>query len=94
MGRMTAVDLATNDYGVDVSEQIRLHLVGNHYPPIPESMVPVCIAAIDAVNDYGDWDTELELPNGAKWRGSTTAPAHAIIEGHHLEPWLIESELD
>jgi hypothetical protein len=56
-------------------------------------MVPVCIDAIDAVNSEGDWDKDITLPHGVTYRGSATAPAHAIIEQHHLEFWLIESEL-
>ena len=93
MGRMTAIDLATDDY-LGVEAQIGFHLTVNHYPPVPTEMVSVCIAAIEAVNDDSDWDREIDLPEGATWRGSNTAPAHAIIEGHHLEPWIIESELD
>jgi len=22
------------------------------------------------------------------WRGQSSAPAHAIVEGHHLQAWL------
>ena len=94
MGRMTAIDLANNDYGIDINEQIRYHLVANHYPPVPEIMVPVCVAAIDAVNDEGDWNKVLELPEGVSWRNLTSVPVHAIVEGHHLDPWIIERELE
>jgi hypothetical protein len=90
---MTAIDLATNDYGLELETQITIHLTTNHYPPVPTSMVSVCIEAIDAVNTDSDWDREITLPEGISWRGNTTAPAHAIIEQHHLEFWLIESEL-
>ena len=95
MGSNFANDLATlDDLGImlTVEEQIRIHLSANHYPPVPESMVKPCIEAIDAVNDLGLWDLEIPLPEGVSWRGLTTAPAHAIIEQHHLDAWIIERE--
>jgi hypothetical protein len=47
---------------------------------------------IDAVNDAGLWDLEIPMPEGVTYKGLTTAPAHAIIEQHHLHSWLIERE--
>ena len=56
-------------------------------------MVAPCIEAIDAVNDLGLWHLEIPLPQGVFYKNNlTTAPAHAIIEQHHLEAWLIERE--
>jgi hypothetical protein len=55
-------------------------------------MVQPCIEAIDAVNDAGLWDLDIPLPEGVLWKGLTSAPAHAIIEAHHLNAWLIERE--
>jgi hypothetical protein len=90
MGAMTAMDISDN---FDLETGIELHLTSNHYPPVPIEMVPVCIDAIDAVNSEGDWDKLITLPHGISWKGLTQAPASAIIEQHHLEFWLIESEL-
>jgi hypothetical protein len=83
-----------SDLGIhlDIESQISMHLRGNHYPPVPNSMVKPCIEAIDAVNDLGLWDLDIELPEGITWRGNTSAPAHAIIEAHHLNAWIIERE--
>ena len=82
------------DMGIhlDIEQQIAIHLSANHYPPVPSFMVAPCIEAIDAVNDLGLWDLEIPLPEGVSWRGLTTAPAHAIIEAHHLDAWIIERE--
>ena len=91
MGSIFANDLALAD-NLEIERQIEIHLSANHYPPVPAIMVPTCIEAIDAVNDAGLWDLEIPLPEGVSWRGLTTAPAHAIIEAHHLNAWLIERE--
>jgi hypothetical protein len=93
MGAMKAAELAFESYGLDLEKQLELHLTTNHYPPVPVEMVPVCLDAIDAVNSESDWDKEITLPYGITYKGSPTAPAHAIIEQHHLEFWLVESEL-
>lgn len=101
MGATTAIDLATNlDLGLETA--LSIHLKANHYPPIPQSMIPVCIEAIDA---YWEDDTDrlIKLPfdgvdrNGEpfqiRWRdGSDHAPAWAIIEHAHLQSWLVEDE--
>ena len=91
MGGIFANDLALAD-NLEIERQIEIHLSANHYPPVPKSMVQPCVEAIDAVNDAGLWDLEIPLPEGVSWRGLTTAPAHAIIEAHHLNAWLIERE--
>jgi hypothetical protein len=97
MGNNFATEMADgtlNELGIHLSieDQIRIHLTGNHYPPVPAFMVPVCIEAIDAVNDLGLWDLEIPMPNGVLYKGKNTAPAHAIIDQHHLHAWLIERE--
>ena len=88
-------DGTLEDLGIhlDIEQQIAIQLRSNHYPPVPLSMVKPCIEAIDAVNDLGLWDADIELPEGVSWKGNTFAPAHAIIEAHHLDAWIIEREL-
>lgn len=86
MGMITALDLAEN-IDITLEQQIGMHLRSNHYPPVPLSMVPVCIEAIDACNDE-DYNREIKLPDGVFWRGNEYAPANAIAESHHLDPWI------
>jgi hypothetical protein len=86
MGSVTAIGLA--DSVLDLETQLAYHLQGNHYPPVPLSMVQPCIEAIDAAYDE-DYDLEIEMPEGVFYKGKTTAPAWAIIEQHHLS-WFIE----
>ena len=82
-------DGTLEDLGISLSleDQITIQLRGNHYPPAPYSMVQPCIEAIFACNN-GDSDELIELPEGVSWRGQNTAPAYAIVEGHHLEAWI------
>jgi hypothetical protein len=92
MGSTFAHDLALFDE-FDIERQIAIHLSANHYPPVPKEMVKPCIEAIDAVNDLGLWHLEIPLPEGVFYKDNlTTAPAHAIIDQHHLDAWIIERE--
>lgn len=88
MGLNTALDLAEN---LDLELAIGYHLQGNHYPPVPLSMVQPCIDAIDAYYDE-DYDRMIVLPEGVLWKGRDQAPSSAIIEAHHLEAWLPETD--
>jgi len=102
MGSNLATELADGLLDLDLETQITIQLRNNHYPPVPYSMVQPCIDAIDAYND-GEHDKLIQLPtdgfdaNGEPfqitWRGKTSAPAHALVEAHHLENWIIEREL-
>jgi len=86
MGSVTAIGLA--DSVLDLETQLAYHLQGNHYPPVPLSMVQPCIDAIDAAYDE-DYYREIKMPEGVTYKGKNTAPAHAIIDQHHLE-WFID----
>jgi hypothetical protein len=89
MGSVTA--LGIQDSVLDLETQLAYHLQGNHYPPVPLSMVQPCIDAIDAYYDE-DYNKLIEMPEGVSYKGDTHAPAWAIIEQHHLEFWLPESD--
>jgi hypothetical protein len=90
MGSVTAIGLA--DTTLDLETQLRYHLQGNHYPPVPVEMVAPCIEAIDAAYDE-DYERVIDMPMVGdfqiRWRGLTQAPAWAIIEQHHLN-WFID----
>jgi hypothetical protein len=87
MGSNLAYDLASDELGLDLETAIGYHLQGNHYPPIPLSMVEPCIDAIDAYWNE-DYNKMIEMPEGVSYRGSKLAPASAIVEQHHLDAWL------
>ena len=102
MGAMQAMDLADN-WQLDLEKQLSIHLSANHYPPIPQVMIPACIQAIDAYWE-NDLNKQIILPfdgldkNGKpfqiEWRGEPFAPAWAIIEHAHLNHWLVDGEDD
>jgi hypothetical protein len=75
--------------GITLEQQIGWHLQSNHYPPVPSSMVAVCVDVIRWLSVEDNNPQELfELPEGISWRGETSAPAVSIAEGHHLFPFV------
>jgi hypothetical protein len=88
MGLTTALALE-EELGLEAG--LAIHLQSNHYPPVPVAMVQPCIDAIDAYHDE-DYGRLIELPAGISWRGETSAPAHAIVDAHHLDAWLPECD--
>jgi len=87
MGRNFAEDLSSGELQLSLDDQIGIHLTSNHYPPVPKSMVEPCIEAIQKCNE-GDSGALIDLPEPITWRGEPQAPAYAIVEAHHLEPWV------
>lgn len=85
MGRLAAEDMAAN---ASLETALQWHLEANCFPPIPE-VYDAALAAIIAVND-GEWDEEIALPEGVTWRGHTTAPAWACVDGWHLEAFTCD----
>ena len=77
---------------MDLRKAILVQLRSNHYPPVPTSMVQPCLDAIRIIQDaqYGDAEASelVKLPEGITWRGNDSAPAYAIVESHHLEPFI------
>jgi hypothetical protein len=92
MGSMTGIELATN-LDLPLEKAIGYHLQGNHYPPVPLSMVQPCIDAIDAIH-AGESDAPIALPEGVRYKDRTTAPAWAIANAHHLDFWLPQDDED
>jgi hypothetical protein len=89
MGSVTA--LGIQDSVLDLETQIAYHLQGNHYPPVPLSMVQPCIEAIDAYYD-NDAMRQIAMPEGVFYKGMSHAPAWAIIDQHHLDFWLPQDD--
>lgn len=93
MGNNFASDLAESD--ISLENSITIQLRNNHYPPVPYEMVPVCMEAIIACQE-GNSHHEIDMPiiDGfqVRWRDQITAPAWAIVEGHHLSHWVDDDD--
>ena len=89
MGRQTAEVIS--ELNMPLQRQIEMHLSTNFYPPIPKFMAQACV---DALNAYWEEDINrmIDMPNGVLYRGSTSAPAWAVVEQHRLGPWLDDDE--
>lgn len=91
MGRLHAEEIA-NTAELGLEQQLEWHLRGNHFPPVPMEMIPICRDVITHLNEGGDVNAHFKLPSTSTWRGEKSAPAWAIVEGHHLESWIIEED--
>lgn len=85
MGNLHAMEFAgmVSEGTLNLEQAIAWHFGANHYPPVDRAFLPVALEAIALAND-GEWDTELEYPNGL-----TRTVAHTI-EGLHLDAFLEE----
>lgn len=84
-----AYELADSDLSMESA--IGYHLQGNHYPPVPLTMVQPCLDAIQAYWE-DDLNRMIDMPEGVSYRGSNEAPAWAVIEQHHLDAWISHDE--
>lgn len=84
MGSLQAQEMAAL---ADLDTALTWHLRSNHYPPVPLSMLQACKDAIDFCRN-GNSLNHIALPEGVTYKGSTTAPAYAIVEQHHLDAWV------
>jgi len=85
MGSLQAQEFAEL---ADIDTALNWHARGNHYPPLPTTLVPVWKEVINWANEDKDLDQTFALPSPATWRGNNFAPAWAIIEGYHLNAWI------
>ena len=85
MGRLQAEEMIQL---TDLDTALRWHLGHNHYPPLPESLLPVAKLAISLASKPGNWNVELELPDGIKYRNKTFAPVRACVEEWHLDSFI------
>jgi len=89
MGYSNARDMA--EYA-DLETALHWHLQANHFPPIPTIMVAPCKRAIELAVE-GNYDGEIDLPEGVQYRGASTCTAAALVEHAHLRAF-IEAELE
>jgi len=89
MGSITAMDLAARE-DLNLEMGLMYHLQGNHYPPLPVSLIPACKEAIRLANN-GEKDALVALPDGMTYKNETKAPVREIIDFCHLDYYLEEN---
>ena len=63
------------------------HFTGNHFPPLPLSLIPVAMKAIENGNK-GLWSKAVRLPAGISFKGKKLAPTRDCIRAWHLDFFL------
>lgn len=86
MGRMYAEGIRETEASLE--QQISWHFKGNCYPPPPQEMIPVAVAAINAIVEDQDWDRMIDLPEGVQYRGEDQVAAHQVVESFRLDAWV------
>lgn len=77
-----------NQGHISLAVAIGWHMQSNHYPPHPVFMNAVALRAIELAN-AGDWDADVELPEGVEWRdGSRLPTVTEVVESFHLDSFI------
>ena len=96
MGSTLSLDLINfvSQDVLDLETAVRFQLQNNHYPPIPDFFIPVCLQAIELANQ-GLYDEYVDLPEGVTdaQSGGTQTTATKLIDWAHLS-FFITSEDD
>ena len=75
------------DAGVDIDEALKIHLTGNHFPPVHIDFIPAAKKAIQYVIEDKS-DKIIKMPNDKK------LSAYDIVEGLHLWTFIDNIEED
>ena len=85
MGYFSALDMLRH---ANRNVALRWHLQSNHYPPIPDCMLPVIRRAITAAA-HGKWDRMLRLPEGVNHKKyGKRAPVWEVVKHAHLDAFI------
>lgn len=85
---------AVTDGQVSLRAAIHWHLRSNHFPPVPLPMVPVAVAAVEAVNE-DEPERLISLPAGVAHRdGRTAVEAYTIVDSLRLEAFAMNVDYD
>jgi hypothetical protein len=64
------------------------HLIYNHYPSLPISLVKVAEMALDHYAEFGDEGYEMQLPDGITFHGVNSALIEQVFDTLHLYDFL------
>jgi hypothetical protein len=88
MGAKLAQEIAESP--LTLEEKLSWHLRGNLYPPMPDSMIPVCMEAINLAENGEDLHKILTMPENIKRAGSSEITAKQLIISTKLH-WYIKN---
>jgi len=75
---------------ITLEGDLRFHLQNNHYPPVPDVMIPIALKAVVLCRN-DQFNKTIEIP--IEYRMGWMVPAYVIVEAYHLEPWVNELEV-
>ncbi|KKN83814.1 hypothetical protein LCGC14_0294670 [marine sediment metagenome] len=89
MGNTQAVGMAeaVADGSVSLDRALSYHLQTNHYPPLPNEVLPIAKHIIETQGEWG-WDDAITLPEGMLYKGGSWAPVWACVQEWHLDAFL------
>lgn len=88
MGAKLAQEIAESP--LTLEEKLSWHLNGNLYPPMPDSLIPVCVEAITLAENGEDLHKVLTLPDPIKRAGKSEITAKQLILSIKLH-WFIKN---
>lgn len=80
------------DEGLDLDVALLWHLTSNHYPSIPEAMIPVARKAIEHAN-ANEWDEQIDFPAGWVVNDASQMSVRRIVEIMHLDAFIDVDEI-
>lgn len=88
MGAKLAQEIA--EAPLSLEDKLSWHLRGNLYPPMPDSLIPACLEAINLAENDGDLNKILTMPPSVKRAGKNEITAKQLIISTKLH-WFIKN---
>jgi len=90
-GNASVMNQHVQEGDVQLDTALLWHLTSNHYPPVPEAMVPVARKAIEHA-DCGEWDEIVQFPEGLVVNGLEEMSVSKIVEIMHLDAFIEQED--
>lgn len=90
-GNAQGMNRHVKEGNVKLDAALLWHLTSNHYPPVPEAMVPVARKAIEFAN-IGELDADIQFPDGWIVNGLDEMSVSKIVEIMHLDAFIEQED--
>jgi len=87
MGHIHALEILNL---INLEQDIRWHLEHNHYPRVPDVIIPIAVKAVMLCRE-DKFNETIEVP--IEHRMGWMLPAYMIVEAYQLEFWVNELEV-